>query len=378
MTYTSRYLVPLSLTLGAFLWACSSSSDIPETTGDGDGDMTGDGDAPATGGVSGDGDAPATGGAVVGDGDAPATGGAVVGDGDAPATGGAVIGDGDGDAPATGGISGDGDGDVAGTGGTVAMGDPPGTSCDLGTNYSLGEMRLLNNQWTSTQNDQCIFINADRSFGWRWDNSAGTGGFTPLSTSQPDYPNYPEVEFGINPWGREQDAWEVGSSSTGLLPIRLGDLTSASMTINVNSQTSGGSWNLAFELWLSPTDPTLGETTPSAELMVFFGNDPAYWPETTSEAGGGATNGDYTLYVSDDQWAAGYRYRQWRKNGSNGTNVSFNGTLDIKSFLDQSGFDANWYVTRFEIGNEVYTGSVGETTITSLAFEVNGESRSAL
>lgn len=369
MTYTSRYLVPLSLTLGACLWACGSSNDIPESTGDGDGDGTG------TGGLAGDGDGTGTGGlAGDGDGDTPGAGGlAGDGDGDTPGAGG-LAGDGDGDG--TGGISGDGDGD--GTGGAPVMGDPAGESCALGTNYSLGEMRILNNQWTSHQADQCIFINDDRSFGWRWDNTAGTGGFEPLATSQADYPNYPEVEFGINPWGREIDEWEVGSSSTTLLPIRLGDLTSASMTINASSSTNnGGSWNLAFELWLSPTNPALGETAPTAEIMIFFGNDPAYWPESP-EPGAGATISDYTLYHTSENWAAGYAYRQWRKNGTSGGSTSFNGTLDIKPFLDQAGFDANWYVTRFEIGNEVYAGSQGETTIQSLSFEVNGQSRSAL
>jgi hypothetical protein len=261
----------------------------------------------------------------------------------------------------------------------VAMGDPAGESCTLGTNYSLGEMRLLNNQWTSTQNDQCIFINENRTFGWRWDNTAGTGGFTPLPTSQADYPNYPEVEFGINPWGRQQDAWEVLPSSSTLLPIRLGDLTQASMTIDVSTTTNGGgSWNLAFELWLSPVDPTTQETSPSAELMVFLGNDPSYWPTAADDGYVGTAMGDYTLHYTSEDWADGYAYRQWRRNGTAGTNTSFNGTVDIKSFLDQSGFDANWYVTRFEIGNEVYAGTSGETTINSLSFSVNGQSRDAL
>jgi len=43
-----------------------------------------------------------------------------------------------------------------------------------------------------------------------------------------------------------------------------------------------------------------------------------------------------------------------------------------------SGFDENWYVSRFEFGNEVYAGSKGETTIHSLSFEVNGQTRSAM
>ncbi len=364
MTYTSRYLIPLSFVLSASVWACSSSDDIPEN---GDGDGTGTGNAPGDGDTGGDGDGTATGGAA-GDGDA--TGG-VTGDGDA--TGG-VAGDGDGDG--TGGVSGDGDGDVA------APVDPPGQSCALGTNYDIGEMRILNNQWTSTQDDQCIFINEDRSFGWSWDN---TGTFNALPTSNAMNPNYPEVEFGINPWGRQQDAWEVLPSSTTLLPIRLADVTQASMTINISTtlgNNNQGSWNLAFELWLSPVDPSTQETDPSGELMVFLGNNPNYYPTPTDDAYVGTpTIGEYTLFESNGD--RGYTYLQWRKSGSDSTSgANFNDTLDIKPFLDHAvsagQFDANWYITRFEIGNEVYAGAAGETTINSLSFSVNGESRSAM
>jgi hypothetical protein len=145
------------------------------------------------------------------------------------------------------------------------------------------------------------------------------------------------------------------------------------MTIDVNSTTNGAHWNLAFEMWLSPVDPTTQVTSPSAEIMVFFGNDADYYPKDPQTD---QTIDGYQLYFTSDNWADGYAYRQWR-NGTVGANASFNGTLDIKKFLDVSGFDPNWYVTRLEIGNEVYAGSTGSTTINSLSFEINGTTHTA-
>ena len=57
----------------------------------------------------------------------------------------------------------------------------------------LGTIRVTQNEWTDPDANTCIFFNCDGSFGWSWDRG-GTAG---------QAPNYPEAEFGINPWNTE-------------------------------------------------------------------------------------------------------------------------------------------------------------------------------
>ena len=94
------------------------------------------------------------------------------------------------------------------------------SSCTAGDYYEIGEFRLLNNQWGTTNVNQCIFLNDDGTYGWNWER--GQTGVGPV-------PNYPEVEFGVSPWG--------GTSTTTLLPLQIKDITSAEMTIDVDMNT---------------------------------------------------------------------------------------------------------------------------------------------
>lgn len=266
-------------------------------------------------------------------------------------------------------------GGTAGSGGTAPLGpvvDPRGTShCDA-TPIHLGEVRLLTNEWTDPEADTCIFLDQQGQFGWTW-----TRGATGMGEN-PNYPNYPEAEFGINPW----NASGLDTSSTDVLPLQLKDFTSASMTLDVFTDVGGNNsgWNLAFEMWLSDTDPTLGPANPKGEIMVFLSNEPNYYP-ASPETGEVLNDGerDYKLYVSSDSWGTWGYYRQYRLDTHDG---KFNGKLNIhaflKHYLENEGWDGNLWVTRFEIGNEVYQNSGGTTTFENLSFEVNGQTRAAL
>lgn len=273
-----------------------------------------------------------------------------------------------------------------GTGGATVTGpavDPPGERCD-GAAIRLGEMQIFPNEWNDGRADTCVFLEPDGTFGWRWSNGdfsapAGAGGASGLMGAiNPDWPNYPELEFGINPW----NARGLDRSTTTLLPKKLGEITSASMTVNVKTVVGGtGKWNLAFELWLSDENPVENPGSKAlAEVMVFFGNIEGYYPAEpqTSET---LDDGErvYTLYQSSDTWGdeENQKYRQYRLGGAQ---TSFEGKLNIGKFLDhykQQGWSQDLWVTRFELGNEVYSGSTGTTTIHSVSFEVNGEVREA-
>jgi hypothetical protein len=262
-------------------------------------------------------------------------------------------------------------------------------------------MHLLTNRWDDPNATESLFLNSSGSFGWTW-NRGATG---PTGAAN-DYPNYPELEFGVNPWGETELGDLTNVSTTDLLPMQVSNIHSASMTVDIdaNIMNAGNGWNLAFEMWLSPADPTKGATNPEYEIMVFLGNHANYYPLTPGApangmmpacmpAVSGATCGmqvqsggnSYTLYSMSSNWSGppAYNYLQFRDSGNspgtnNATNVTFNGKLDIHAFLSAVNPPGNLYVTRFELGNETYQNSQGTTTISSVSFEVNGTTETAL
>jgi len=261
----------------------------------------------------------------------------------------------------------------------------PTSSMDDEKILPLGCMHLLSNRWTDPMATETLFLNTDNSFGWTW-NRGGSGGSNP---------NYPEVEFGVNPWGETMNGDLTSVSTTDLLPLQFKNMQSASMTVDVdaNIATPSLTWNLAFEMWLSPDDPTKGSSTPKFEIMVFLGNLPMYWPPkpmcdasaTSYNCGNQLNDGfnNYTLFYASNNWGVSdsggtpYTYIQYR-NSANGGNGQFNGTVNIYKFLQAVNPSGDLYVTRFELGTETYQGAQGNTTIKSLAFEVNGTTEAAL
>jgi len=286
-----------------------------------------------------------------------------------------------------------------GTGGTGPdvdqngkMNAAPGTMTTTPQDYlRLGEIRLLNNNWGSEDlgcNAQMsVFVNTDRSFGWSFNrgncDGAGDG----------QHPDFPQVEFGIHPFGVGNDlATSPDFSSTTLLPLQIKDISSSSVTIqNLNIQLQqGGSWNITFEFWLSQQNPnTQGSAGVHTELMTFWGWQAGRWPSAPgangSQDGGSGTgqtvtsgNKTYTLWVQRDNWASGWRYYQFRDNG--GPQQNFSGTVDVKALLNYlvntRGFSPDLWVTRLEVGSEIDDLTQGTVTMQNITFEVNGQSRS--
>ncbi|HYQ17084.1 MAG TPA: hypothetical protein VEQ58_15035, partial [Polyangiaceae bacterium] len=250
-----------------------------------------------------------------------------------------------------------------------------------GDYFVMGETRLINNNW-GAKSLGCnapyeIFVNADKSFGWKWDrNTTKCGG----NKGKPDYP---EVEFGIHPFGvSKQLVTTPDYSSTTVLPIQIQDVTSASVTIDGLSMSSTDTnWNMNFEMWVTDQNPVTGtHTTAYGETMNWLGwsSDQYNWDGVVGSLDAGQK---YDLYKSSDSWPDGqaqkWKYRQYRlQNRSN----QFSGTIDIKKILDKltSGSD-NWpktlWISRFEVGTELDDGSAGTLTIRKITFEVNGQKR---
>src|SRR5690606_15355618 len=91
----------------------------------------------------------------------------------------------------------------------------------------------------------------------------------------------------------------------------------------------------------------------------------------------------YTLCHQDDNWANGrWRYYQFRAGDGSDANIStsFNGTIDIKAFLDylvnNRGYSPELWVTRLEVGSEIDDNTSGTVSMNGITFEVNGQMRS--
>jgi hypothetical protein len=271
---------------------------------------------------------------------------------------------------------------------------PGDTTTQIQDYLRLGEIRILNNNWGSAalgcaDTGMSVFVKPDSSFGWTFDRKVCGGKTTPADNSHPDFP---QLEFGIHPFGiGSSDATSPHFSSTTLLPLQLKSITSASVAVDNLNITLGNqkSWNITFEFWLSETDPL--KPAPGkvhAELMTFWGWQPNRWPDSGampgpigSDAGKviSSSGKDYKLWVQDDAWADGkWRYFQFRDNS--GSHNSFNGTVDVKPFIDYlvgtKGYSTDLWLTRMEVGSEIDDNTSGEVSMKGVTFEVNGQKRS--
>jgi hypothetical protein len=268
----------------------------------------------------------------------------------------------------------------------------PGDMTSVPQDYlRLGDIRILNNNWGSEDlgcnASMSVFVNQDSTFGWNFNRGDCD---TADSNQKPDFP---QIEFGIHPFGIGSDlVTSPEFSSTTLMPMQIKDIQSAS--VNVQGLTANlqqeSSWNITFEFWISERNPV---TDPNpgvyAELMTFWGWQSGRWPEPPAgngPQGNGAGNQvssggkSYTLWVQDDNWASGWRYFQFR--ADDGPQRSFNGTLDVKPFLDylvnSRQYSPDFWVTRLEVGSEIDDNTAGTVQMSGISFEVNGETRSAV
>jgi hypothetical protein len=254
----------------------------------------------------------------------------------------------------------------------------PGDSKTGSREYlNFGDFRLLNNKWGSDElgckTTMKVFANADKSFGWSFDRGACGG--------NKQKPDYPEIEFGIHPFGAGSSlATSPSFSSTKVLPLQIKDITSAAVIIDsLNASIQRAStWNVDFELWLSQRNPVT-DANPGvyAELITFWG-----WQDTWAcDKSGTVTAGDktYSLCHQSDSWGSGWRYYQLRANG--GPSNGFSGKVDVKALLDwlvnTYGFSKDLWVTRLEVGSELDDNTSGGVTLKNITFQVNGTSKTA-
>ena len=419
--------------------AAPSSSGPPSGTGgeSSTGGTTGAGGSSSTGGSTGTGGTTSSKGGSTGTGGTTGAGGTVSTTGGTTGKGGSngSGGSGTGGTSSTGGTT--GAGGTVSTGGTTGTGGSPGTGgttvdqggvalatvnsgClsgdpPTGPNppaspyyFNLGDMRLINNRWGSdvlncSGTTESVCINTDGTIGWNFKRPTCYP-TTPPSRADPDFP---EVEFGVAPFGNQSSNLTSPTfSSTTLLPIQISALNSATLNISnydttITSTANSSYWDSNFEFWISREDPTKNANAGVyAEIIMFLGYEPGRTNSSaTPEAGwtcdhsGSVTAGgaSFNLCHQSDTWAT----NQWRFlnfNLSNPPQKNLNGPVDIKAILSwvmsnyasstattgggMGSFSNSMYLTRIEVGTEIDDNTAGSVKISNLTFNINGTTKS--
>lgn len=341
----------------------------------------------STAGATSQGGAPATGGSVSPGGTAPTAGtsslgGAATGGASTTAGGRATGGAGGSRGASAGAPSGGSGGAAGGSSGPEVdqKGVPlakPGDSKTVSREYlNLGDFRLLVNKWGSDElgcnTMMKVFVNNDKTFGWSFDRGTCGG-----NKAKPDYP---EIEFGIHPFGAGSHLATTPSfSSTKMLPLQIKDIMTANVVIdglNANIQKST-TYNVNFEFWLSQKNPVT-EASPGvyAELITFWAWNDSWACDQSGTVTAGSKS--YDLCHQSDSWGGGWRYFQFRAKGQS---RSFSGKVDVKALLDylvnNRNYSKDLWVTRFEVGSEIDDNTAGTVTLRNITVEVNGQSTSA-
>ena len=283
-------------------------------------------------------------------------------------------------------------GGAAGTSGTivdqggVALAKPGVTTSTSKQYFNLGDMRLINNRWGSDALNcsgtvQSVYINADKTLGWSF-NRPTCGGMR-------GDPDFPEIEFGVAPFGTTSSLLTTPPfSSTTLLPIQIKNLNSASVTLNNFTTTfqNPSYWDSNFEFWISKEDPTVNANAGVyAEIIMFLG-----WESNrlntaaggwTCDKSGTVTAGATTLTLchQSDTWSNG-QWRFFNFNVSNGPLSDYNNKADIKAILtwvmaNYTGFTTDMWLTRIEVGTEIDDNTQGSAQVNNVTFEINGTSK---
>jgi hypothetical protein len=268
----------------------------------------------------------------------------------------------------------------------VPLGKPGDTTSTSKKYINLGDMRLINNRWGSdaqgcSATQQSVAVNSDKSVGWTFSRQT--------CDASHGHPDFPEVEFGIAPFGTTSSLLTTPKfSSTTLLPIQLKDLQSASVNVDnffISVSGSAPYWDNNVEFWISKNDPrTSTDAGVYAEIIMFTGfqgnrlSTTGGWPcDKSGSVTAGTTS--YNLCHQSDTWSSGWRFFNFNIN--QGPFSSWTGKMDVKALLDfvrskYSGFTDTMWLTRIEVGTEVDDNTSGSAKIKNLTFEVNGQNRS--
>ena len=230
---------------------------------------------------------------------------------------------------------------------------------------------LTNNMWgTEKETRQVIFKHQDGSYGWSWERGkTGENG------------NYPEVIFGVKPWGQERFI------EGGGLPLRLNEIESLVMEMDLDYailRDTGDNawWNLAFEVWLTEKKPGgKVEDSITDEIMIWFDWKDVPWDPAEEDWEDSEAVKDhqyeYAYCLSVPNWSEengwGWHYHQFR--------IKEKGTIpevvNIKPFLDyiqeEHQRSGRLWLGSLEFGMEYGDHTAGRVHIKKLDYVINGK-----
>jgi hypothetical protein len=216
---------------------------------------------------------------------------------------------------------------------------------------------LINNVWGAPPGEKftsAVYFKHDRSFGWYWDRENPK----PQPGETLPKPLYPGLRIGGCPWE---------STSACYFPVKVGDVKTLELNVSYNYPSNPrGSYNLAYDIFLSDTDKAQSNPKPKAEVMIWLHHT---FPQPQSVYKGDFTDGfnTYKLYA----WVMpdGRLYYSFIKEGNPLNEAAY--TINAKSLLTALELDPNWYIHGIELGNEILSGS-GKIEITQFDLNLNG------
>jgi len=224
-------------------------------------------------------------------------------------------------------------------------------------NIDFGPRKLCNNVWGVPDGETLtsdIYLNNNSSFGWSWTR------LDPKTRPGNEFvlPMYPSVRIGGSPWD---------ASNSTYFPMKADD--SGSLVLEVSyayTTTPTGTYNLAYDLFLSDTDQPSSTPKPNAEVMI--------WLHGSLGQPADAFKGDFTDGINiyslySFVMANGRLYYAFVLKEP--AQFQANVTVNAGRLLGALNLDPNWYIHGVELGNEVVDGS-GRIEISRLTATVNG------
>lgn len=225
---------------------------------------------------------------------------------------------------------------------------------------------LLSNMWGTkeakqkkeTKQEIRLYTNGSYGWGWRRGNSGRSE------------PNYPEVIYGVKPWGQGLEGL--------LLPKQLKDINSLLLELDfdyrVTNQTN--TWYVTLEFFLTKEKPVPGKDLTkidgavSDEVMIFFDwNDGLDSPQVP----GVIEDGAYSYDLFNAKKFPNWDYTQFRigKKGKIPEKINLKLFLDrIQEVYDRSG---DLWLGAVEFGMMYYDQTAGWGLVKKFDLVINGE-----
>jgi hypothetical protein len=217
--------------------------------------------------------------------------------------------------------------------------------------------RLTNNIWGAPDNEKLnsgVYLNPDNSFGWYWNRhepkiKTGDTGVKPI---------YPSVRCGGSPWD---------PSNTSYFPVRLTDVKSLKINITYNYPVAPtGSYNLAYDIFLSDTNQADSSPHPEAEVMIWLH---ATLTQSSDSYRGDFNDGTNTYELYSFVMSSGRQYYSFVLKEP--SELAAQHAVDAGRLINNLNLDPNWYIHGVELGNEIINGS-GDIEISKFNVILNG------